>query len=576
MWILINRLLCLLQPIEALQRCNARAKESIDLNYSSLPPQLVVFKALSARHFVLAAVCTMALLANLLAVAFARLFFHDTIELRQPTTFQPPFQFRFVAINGSVGPIAGSAAFGPEESGAFRGGNGEDQFLIAESNYTRGTPLPAWTDEEMFYMPFTTTTRAEDTNGDHYEAETMAFGAELDCSALQYGVDYEAAITVDDPNVPIPAVRPVLNTTLSSNGNTTNCTSNPLLYVRRGPISLENEQRCQNGSIALELVFQLVSLNPNATQEEQNTCRGSVVLAWVRDPNGSCGKIQEMKLDGGNALFVRCQPRLVKGQTTVRVDSSGRLQRQASDAVVKTNLSNDDTKSLFSNDPINLIGQSNSYMFRFAQTGWHNDSFASDFINYFTRRASNSTRLLDPKQPLPTLEDVQGPLCKAHSNLFAVWLGANKDRLLVPRNQSNAVSASGWTVAQRERLFLSTPLFGIAEGILCTYAIVAIFVYVCRPGEYLARLPTSIASIIGLFAASAAVLDLQDTSRLDNKARAAHLQKLDTSYGYGSYVGADGRVHIGIEKVPFVRIRSGTTWLERKLTNFSKRSWGRK
>jgi hypothetical protein len=79
LWVLINRLLCLLQPIEELQTCDAKAEDSIDLNYSSLPPQLVVFKALRARHFVLAAVCSMALLANLLSVAFAGLFHHDVV-----------------------------------------------------------------------------------------------------------------------------------------------------------------------------------------------------------------------------------------------------------------------------------------------------------------------------------------------------------------------------------------------------------------------------------------------------------------------------------------------------------------
>lgn len=77
----MNRLLCLLQPIQELQSCKAKAKDSVDLNYSSLPPQLVLFKALRARHFVLAAVCSMALLANVLSVAFAGLFHHDTVSV---------------------------------------------------------------------------------------------------------------------------------------------------------------------------------------------------------------------------------------------------------------------------------------------------------------------------------------------------------------------------------------------------------------------------------------------------------------------------------------------------------------
>ena len=80
-WVLINRLLCLLQPIHELKGCKAKAKDSIDLNYCSLPPQLVIFKALRAHHFVLATVCSMALLANVLSIAFASLFHHNTVTV---------------------------------------------------------------------------------------------------------------------------------------------------------------------------------------------------------------------------------------------------------------------------------------------------------------------------------------------------------------------------------------------------------------------------------------------------------------------------------------------------------------
>ncbi|KAF2824129.1 hypothetical protein CC86DRAFT_408236 [Ophiobolus disseminans] len=73
-WILINRLLCMLQPLEALQGSRSASK-TISLNYNSLPPQLTIFRAIRAGHFTLASVCAMALLANLLATAFAGLLF---------------------------------------------------------------------------------------------------------------------------------------------------------------------------------------------------------------------------------------------------------------------------------------------------------------------------------------------------------------------------------------------------------------------------------------------------------------------------------------------------------------------
>jgi len=36
------------------------------------------------------------------------------------------------------------------------------------------------------------------------------------------------------------------------------------------------------------------------------------------------------------------------------------------------------------------------------------------------------------------------------------------------------------------------------------------------------------------------------------KEREKQMEELGCRYGYGSFVGGDGRVHVGIEKVPFV------------------------
>jgi hypothetical protein len=163
--------------------------------------------------------------------------------------------------------------------------------------------------------------------------------------------------------------------------------------------------------------------------------------------------------------------------------------------------------------------------------------------------------MLDPKQGLPNLEDIQDPLNKAYSSLFSIWLGLKKELLLVPRANVSTDSTIGRRLIKEERLFLSTTLFAIAECILAMYAAVAVVVYFRRPGQYLPRLPTSIASVVGLFAASGAVRDMEGTSDLDAKARVNHLEKLDARYGYGNYVGVDGTVHIGIEKTPFVRRR---------------------
>lgn len=338
MWILINRLLCTLQPLEELQGCNARAKKSIDLNYSSLPPQLVVFKALKSRHFVLAAVCAMALLANFLAVAFASLFNQRVIDIRHHTSVYPPYDRKFVAIDGSIGPEHAISEIGSVRvSGAYQGGNGEDQFLIAESNFTRGTPLPAWTDDMLFYLPLFregNSTNLSNTNNSHYEAVTKAFGAYLSCTELEFGVNFDAALNPNpnSNNYGHPA-RTSVNITIPRDTGNIHCSGRYNSTVAISPFfepdpkSLQGTRACIKGASALELVFQLRS-RKNSTQEEAEACMRTVILGWVRDPQGSCVTGGVTELSRENSLFIQCQPRLQTGSAKIRVDASGRLQQK--------------------------------------------------------------------------------------------------------------------------------------------------------------------------------------------------------------------------------------------------------
>jgi hypothetical protein len=563
MWILINRLLCMLQPLEELQDCNAKADQSIDANYNSLPPQLVAFQALKSKHFVLAAVCAMALLANVLAVAFSGLFNQQLVNVRYTTSLQPPYQLKFAPINGSVGPSDGMGSSLPywNASGAYRGGDGQDQFLIAESNFTRNTSMPAWTDDTLFYKPmFTEVASKGIQNATTLEGRTEAFGATLDCNPLELGNSFQANIS--------DMQAAFFNITIPDGASKVKCNRGDL-PIGKGPADLV--VKCVSGPSSLEFVMYL-GPRENATQQEADICMGSVVLGWVRGAEGLCSANKTMTLSKKNSLFLQCKPRLVTGNATINVDASGRLQHAAQNITLDDKVTSQD---LFSTRPIDLIGQSTRYLFRYSST-LHNDSYATDMMNHFARRVSNSSRLIDPKLPLPTFKEAASDINKAYSKLFAIWMGNYKQALLLPVTNERAESIEGARLKPEQRIFLSTTMFLISEVILCTYVVVAIWVYARRPGQYLARLPTSIASVIALFAASTAITDMQGTSHLDGKGRAQHLKDLNSRYGFGSFVGGgDGRVHIGIEKAPLVvKPRAKTTWLEQKLPLLRRGSAG--
>jgi hypothetical protein len=558
----------MLQPLEELQTRNATAKKSIDMDYSSLPPQLVVFRALISKHFVLAAVCAMALLANLLAVAFSGLFNQDLADVRYATTFYPPYEYKLVPINGSIGPLDAFSIGSSWSSGAYQGGNGEDQFLVAESNFTKNTPLPSWTDDSMFYLPVLSekTDTAQD-NLSYLEATTHALGVELDCTELKLGSNFQASMTNSSYNIEVS-----MNITIPRDTGNIRCGTTRNLRpgtLEEGPGGYQ--YGCLTGPSANE-VATLLQPRVNATQEEQDACNGLILFAWMRHAEGTCplGKIMNMK----KSLFVSCRPRVMTGRAKIQVDASGRLQRPVEDVNMTEHLANT-TSGLSSNDAINIIGQSSRYLVQFRGGNFHNDTFANDFLNYFMRKIDH-TRIIDPNMPVPTFNDIINPLNKTYSKLFAIWLGINKKNLFVPRSTENELPIDGYSVKKEKRLFLSTTMFIISEAILCTYVIVAIWVYARRPGQYLARMPTSIAALIALFAASAAVQDMRGTSHLDKTGRAKHLERLDARYGFGSFIGGgDGRVHIGIEKVPLVvKPRARSTWLAQKMPLLRKRTGG--
>ncbi|KAF2276456.1 uncharacterized protein EI97DRAFT_377434 [Westerdykella ornata] len=569
MWILINRLLCLLQQLEELRSGHAVAKRSIDLDYASLPPQLVIFKALRSRHFLLASVCSMALLANVLSVAFADLFRQNPVNITTASQFQIPFESKFVYVNGTMGPpyrsrLARGESIG-EASGAWSGGKGDDQFLIARSNITGGTPLPPWTDEKMVYMPFITGNDSISL----YSARTTAFGSTLECKPLVAGVNWTATLypSPQDPNDLLMNFSTIVTT---ASGDQVRCADQHT--IRRGLVDYQNRQAgylCQEGPIAAEFTSFLFAERDNATKAEEDACAGALAFGWTRNATGTCGPLVERTLNDGDTLFIQCTPKVLVGEATVLVDAQGRLQRPASDIKVLEGMSPKELATYFSNDPLELIKQSKKFLFD-AGAMWHNDKFASHFINYFIR-ARNGSRVLDPQLPPPTFTDVEEPMESVYSYLFSIWLGSNKEKLFVPYDKAAAPSLSGSTITTRERLFLSTTMSAIALGILCLYALVSVLVYLRRPGQYLARLPTCIASIIALFAASEAVRDFQGTSRYGKKERARYLEGLGLHYGYGGFIGRDGRVHVGIEKSSHLATRRTTTWWEKALNNYRKR-----
>ncbi|OAL49498.1 hypothetical protein IQ07DRAFT_568465 [Pyrenochaeta sp. DS3sAY3a] len=539
MWILINRLLCVLQPFEELRGSNASASKSISMNYTSLPPQLTILKAFRAGHLILGSVCIMALLANLLATSFAGLIFQDTISIEYPTLFTIPYEAQYKEITGFSGltPII-----------SYKGGSGEEQFLISDSNYTRNTTLPSWVDNAAMYRPFKTTNSTGNIVEDIYNARTKYFSAKLNCKPRELGTDYLWKmwnVNASSSDLATPGFKP-----------------HTIFEVQGSRGEFGRSLPCPSGKTSADLLTTLVG-GKKTSLHVRLTCLSTVVVGWMRTTQGNCSARARSgtiptdfeEANKNNTFLMVCQPMISIGDADVSVDSNGVLQSKATNHTPDVN----QAFAKYITDGVErLIWRSNLAIFGSQHSGYHNDSFASENFHFFVNRAEGSLRLTDPTTPLPTYEDVIKPVEIAYARLFAIWLRVNSDEFLQLAKLPTMVAG---TIARKEdRLFFSVPMFVISEIILCIYIVVSIVVYLRRPGRYLPRMPTSIAAVIALFASSAAVKDLQGTSGMTNKERENYLDDLDYQYGYGSYVGSDGAVHVGIEKVPYVQFMEEVTF----------------
>jgi hypothetical protein len=220
----------------------------------------------------------MALLANVLAIAFAGLFYRETILLAKPALFTPPLERRFVSINGSSGPPIDKDPFRDttDYSGAYQGGLGEDHFLALESNLTRKTALPSWTDDKAMYLPFTESRPTVSGQIALQESHTLYVGAAPNCTPSLFDKDYHLVFWNEDLDRQAP--HQIFDVqVLDAAGQKITCyaTGGSLGRALGRMSRIPYENVCREGKTAAELVTTLTA-GPNATALEEATCTVSV------------------------------------------------------------------------------------------------------------------------------------------------------------------------------------------------------------------------------------------------------------------------------------------------------------
>jgi hypothetical protein len=529
-WMVLNRHLCMLQPFDSLRMSKRLAKDSIDLDYSSRPPQFVILNALRRGHRLLAAVCGMTLLANVLSVALSGLFFENIVMSTAQHQFSQPYNLHFESLDG------GGAPFIQNKGGV------QEPFYIAMSNVTAQTDMPPWTDDQLFYLPFNVKDQHQQNDTWSYRATTPALGTNLACQPLPSGSKFTVlGVMYDQYN--IPSISSSANLTVNlrdDNGAAVAC------VPKRGSLDILNSA---DGSAAFEFNLALTGTS-NSSSGDGAFCREHLAAGWIRAQTAHTAPIysdyaQPFNVSSYQANIIVCRAALQTGLADVVVGSDGHVRQRLS---FRPSNDSNSIPNLFTTTASDLIGQVHQFVLD-AGLQWHTDSLPSDFNNWLIEKQINSSKLLDPQLPLPTFNQVVPPFSALYSKLFTILVGRNMDRLL---QQSANTTIDGIVQRPATRIFMSKGMFLIAETILGLYIIVTVWLYIRRPWRVLARMPHTPASVTAFFAAGHAVEDHQDTVYMSSIERRVHLAQLDNRYGFGTFIGTDRKTHVGIEKHPFL------------------------
>ncbi|KZL82074.1 hypothetical protein CI238_06736, partial [Colletotrichum incanum] len=500
-WVLLNRLLCIIQPFKDLWHGRKTVKGSINARYTSVPPQLVLWRATKSGHFLLAALCVVALLSNLLAVGLGALFNELPIPVVSPRLY-----------HHNLTPLMNNDTMnGFEDAIARNTFNYEDPSLVTMYNISQGTTLSAWTTKDYFFQPFTVVNDIT-SSGVTYTAPSRGFGIMPRCITAGTYKTY--------------GMGPKLNETLMRDFEPIDGCPWPDEFSTWS--SSWANYRTPSGPAAIEMVE---VVNPF-----QGNCSKQLILGW-----GRSSQLQNTNNSEIDSTFVICRPVFTTAMFNVTVDHEGYILNSTQISDSKPTLDYPESTN-HTNHIITLLNERLTY----GPPSWHNDTVAGEWMNYLLKIETGNTRLQDPNGPLPNTTALIPSIENIYRRLFALVLGLNSDVFLPPPSPT----AIQGTIRRTEtRIFMDDSALIISLTVLAVNVLVATVVYGHSIIHFLPRMPTTVGSIIAYLAPSRAMREYTPAQEPDDDGK---LQQQGTTFSFGRFVGDDGRAHIGIEIDPYV------------------------
>ena len=496
-WTLLNRKLCLLKPFEALRGGEAKASQSMDLRYTSLPPQLTIWRAFKARHFLLVTVCAIGLSANVLAVVLNALLQPRLTVIASDGTF----------LKSSLPSIYQSLS---ETSSS-------DHLYIAAANFSHGAPLPAWVSRDLYFLPFQINTTSPLGSVQSYMATTTGFGLNVVCTNQTWADPAYIALPGNDIGQP----------QISVNQNNVSCT-------RQWDTFYSSHSKT---NASLELLAPLGSSFANASQGDHDICGSTLAMGFLRAELYA-------EVEGADSLFtsstwMTCESTLFSAMYEVEVNTSGRVERYARKSEISTNISLANSSSLpalLSDLFVDFDAPFNNENLR-----WNNDNTRDTWAGFLIKALTNSPEFINPTLPAPDFETIAPVVIDLLTRLFPIILSLRPSAFVpAPRG----ATLEGTMFVPCTRVFMSSSMFTVTVILLLLNIAVAVAYYVRRPRPMpKGVLAETIAGVLELFRGSGLV---------EEQVRDQPWPE-DWRFGYGGFIGVgDGKPRMGIERTPFV------------------------
>ncbi|KAF4120542.1 Protein of unknown function (DUF3433) [Geosmithia morbida] len=495
-WILINRLLCVLQPFNQLWQGKARPKQSVSATYTSIPPQFALWRSLKSGHVFLSTVCSAVFLANVLTISLPAVFTERVVTARYSETFHPTVSAQFN--NNSVHELPTYLLNSLITTSQY-----SDHAYSLLSNISQNTPLLPWTSHDYFFQPFEITQTRKNMTVDFYSIRTRGFGIRTNCTpvAPQERSFEQAAEPVASPNASF-------------------CGDD--LKIATGKM-YDETYRSSSGVSAVEYL-------DVTTGGKVPSCDRTVTFGWAR----------AQKAEDLNATirtsFAICVPIFETALFDVDVDPAGYVQGYTRAGKLESTLDYPN-----SDDHIDAMVASSNGIIGSGVTRWHNDTLTRDWISHLVMVKTGSRADLDPQLDVPNPEDVIPNIDPIFRTLFALLLALNRDYLFTSAGKDEAIG--GERLVVQTRLFMDQAALTTSFVLLAVNVVIAVFLYSRKAPFVLPRMPTTLGSIITYIAPSRLFLEEKSGRALDSTAR---------TFSFGRFIGRDGAAHVGIEVDPHV------------------------